>query len=183
MTPKRSLSDILHGDTRDRLASAWNSTEAAADFAPLPAGEYTAHVASGEFHTSRTNATPGYQLTFRIAEGEHTGRQLRHDVWLTEAALPMAKRDLGKLGVTTLEQLDKPLPLGIRCRLRVALRKSDDGAEYNAVRSFEVVGIDSPEPDAFAPDDEAEGDASFDPAQLEAAGQDGRDAYDPQRDG
>lgn len=119
-----------------------------------------------------------------MLEGEHEGRQFWNDVWLTEAALPMAKRDLGKLGVSALEQLEEPLPLGIRCKVKLTLRRDGDGTEYNKVRSFEVLGIDPPEPDAFAPADpdqpnkgdgesaevEADGDISFDPAQLEAEG-------------
>ncbi len=86
-----------------------------------------------------------------MLEGDHQGRQFWHDVWLTPAALPMAKRDLGKLGVTALEQLERPLPPGIRCKVKLALRKDDDGTEYNRVKRFEVVGIDAPEADAFAP--------------------------------
>jgi hypothetical protein len=70
---------------------------------------------------------------------------------LTPAALPLAKRDLSKLGVTSLEQLERPLPPGIRCRVKVVLRKADDGTEYNKVQSFAVVGIDTPTADAFAP--------------------------------
>ena len=81
------------------------------------------------------------------------GRQFWHDLWLTPAALPMTKRDLGKLGVTRLEQLEQPLPHGIRCKVKLARRRGDDGVEYNHVRSFEVVGIDKPEADAFAPGD------------------------------
>ncbi|HCD32042.1 MAG TPA: hypothetical protein DER01_06505 [Phycisphaerales bacterium] len=153
------LSDILNGGT-DSLHQQWQSTQAAGDFSPLPAGTYTTHVTAGELFTARSG-TPGYKLTFRILEGEHTGRQLWHDVWLTATALPMAKRDLGKLGVTSLEQLEMPLPLGIRCTVKVTLRREDDGAEYNRVQSFVVVGIDA-DPTAdndFAPDEpgQAEG--------------------------
>jgi len=74
-------------------------------------------------------------------------------LWLTPAALPMSKRDLGKLGVTSIEQLEQPLPAGIRCTVKLALRRSDDGGEYNRVRSFDVIGIDADptaDPD-FAP--------------------------------
>ena len=63
----------------------------------------------------------------------------------------MAKRDLGKLGVTSLDQLEQPLPSGIRCTVKLVLRRDDDGTEYNRVRRFDVVGIDEPERDAFAP--------------------------------
>lgn len=74
------------------------------------------------------------------------------DGW-TAAALPQTKRDLGKLGVTSLEQLETPLPKGIRCRVKLALRRDDDGNERNRVRTFEVVGIDKPTSDVFSPTD------------------------------
>jgi hypothetical protein len=121
----------------------------------LPAGEYVAHVIAGTLEASRTNATPGYKLTFRVLEPTaFAGRQFWHDCWLTPAALPQSKRDLGKLGVVSLEQLEAPLPRGIRCKVKLALRKDDDGNERNRLRSFEVVGIDPPEQDAFAPETE-----------------------------
>jgi len=104
--------------------------------------------------TGKTRGTPGAKLTFRVCEGEYTGRQFWHDIWLTEAALPMAKRDLAKLGVVSLDQLERPLPRGIRCLCKLVLRRGDDGAEFNKLRSFAVVGIDPPEADAFAPTDE-----------------------------
>lgn len=147
------LSDIL--GNRDSLAKAWVSTKAAEEFGPLPAGDYVAHVVSGELFPSRQNATPGYKLCFKVCEGEHAGRQFWHDVWLTDAALPMAKRDLGKLGISALEQLEQRLPQGIRCKVKLALRKDDTGAEHNRVRSFEMLGIDAPEVDPFAPVDDS----------------------------
>lgn len=181
---RRKLSDILNGGG-DSLRQAWDSTKAADDFAPLPAGTYVARIVSGELATAKSG-TPGYKLTFRVLEGEYDGRQFWHDIWLTAAALPMAKRDLGKLGISALEQLERPLPPGIRAKCKVALRKDDDGTEYNRVRSFDVLGIDPVDDADFAPanvpspfdggaagttrraDPEAEGDATFDPAQLEA---------------
>lgn len=151
---RKSLSDILFKDRQEELSRVWGETQAAEDFGePLPTGEYVARVVGGELFTSRTKNTAGYKLTFRILEGDHAGRQFWHDVWLTPAALPMAKRDLAKVGVTSLEQLERPLPPGIRCKVKLALRKDDDGTEYNRVRSFEVIGIDPPEQDAFAPID------------------------------
>ncbi|MEN6406361.1 MAG: DUF669 domain-containing protein [Thermoguttaceae bacterium] len=150
---RKSLSDILRADQR-RLQDAWNNTQAAEDFgAPLPAGEYLARIVSGELFNARTKGTGGYKLAFRVLEGDHRGRQFWHDIYLTEAALPMAKRDLAKLGVTRLEQLETPLPSGIRCKVKLALRKDDNGEEYNRVRTFEVIGIDPPEVDPFAPAD------------------------------
>lgn len=103
MVQRKSLSDILHQGDRENLSRVWGETKAADDFAPLPTGEYVARIVGGELSTSRTKGTPSYKLTFRVLEGEHQGRQFWHDVYLTPAALPMAKRDLGKVGVTALE--------------------------------------------------------------------------------
>ena len=147
----KTLSEILHEGERERLATSWQTTEAAEEFTPLPGNTYIARIIGGELTQSRTNATPGYKLTFKVLEGEHQDRQFWHDVWLTEPGLPMANRDLGKLGVKTMDQLDSPLPPGIRCKVKLVLRRDDDGTEYNRVRGFEVIGIDPPEHDAFAP--------------------------------
>jgi len=150
---RKSLSDILREGDRQNLSRVWGETQAAEDFAPLPSGEYVARIVGGELFTSKTKGTAGYKLAFRVVESDHQGRQFWHDVWLTPAALPMAKRDLAKLGVTALEQLERPLPPGIRCKVKLALRRDDDGTEQNRVRHFEVIGIDPPEQDAFAPAD------------------------------
>lgn len=147
------LSDILQSGQADAIRDAWDSTEAAGELAPLPTGEYQAHIIDGRLERSRTNATPGYKLTFCVCEGEYTGRQFWHDLWLTPAALPMTKRDLAKIGVASLSQLESPLPRGIRCLCKLVLRRGDDGAEFNKLRAFFVLGIDEPERDAFAPDD------------------------------
>jgi hypothetical protein len=150
--PRRRLTDILR-DGAGSLRDQWDATEAATDFVPLPAGTYTARVVSGELFSAKSG-TPGYKLAFRVLDGEHVGRQFWHDLWLTAAALPMTKRDLGKLGVTSVDQLEAPLPAGIRCMVKLALRRDDDGTEYNRVRGFDVLGIDADptaDPD-FAPD-------------------------------
>jgi hypothetical protein len=147
---RKRLSDILRQQDPSSLAKAWESSQAASERGPLPAGEYVCCLVGGELFNAR-GGTPGYKLKFEVLEGEHAGRCLWHDIWLTQAALPMAKRDLGKLGVTQVEQLDQPLPEGIVVRVKVALRTEDSGTRYNRVMRFEVVGIDPPKPDPFAP--------------------------------
>ena len=150
------LTDIIaSGSNQSNLQDAWNSTQAADDYGkPLPAGEYVARITQGNLKQSKANQTPGYSLTFEVIEPvEFKGRKFWHDCWLTPAAMPATKRDLGKLGVTSLEQLENPLPKYIRCKCKVAHRKEDNGTESNRLRSFDVLGIDVPEPDPFAPDD------------------------------
>ena len=153
MNPRKKLADILLNSERENLGRAWNSTKPADDLKPLPSGEYRCSVASGELCNSK-QGTPGYKLKLVVLQGEYTERVVWHDVWLSEAALPMAKRDLGKLGVTSLEQLERPLPEGIIVNAKVALRRGDDGTEFNRINRLDVVGIETPEPEPFAPSDE-----------------------------
>lgn len=145
------LSDILAQGSGDDLKKLFDDTEAVGEMAPLPPGDYVAHIVAGELETSRNKGTPGYKLTFKVVEAEHAGRKFWLDCWLTPAALPQTKRDLAKLGVTALEQLDRPLPRFIRCRCKLTLRRDDNGEERNRVKQFEVIGIDPPEADPFAP--------------------------------
>ncbi len=146
------LTDIVsNGSGDDHLKKLYEDTEAAGEIGPLPKGEYIAHIVSGELERSRTSGTPGYKLTFRVIEGNCTGRRFWLDCWLTPAALPQTKRDLTKLGIVKLEQLESPLPRFIRCKCKLALRQDDDGTERNRVTSFEVIRIDKPEDDPFAP--------------------------------
>ena len=149
------LSDILNGSGGD-FNDRWNSTEAAGEFGPVPRGEYVCHVTKGELESSRSKGTPGYKVEFVILDGEFKGQRLWLNCWLTPAALAQSKRDLGKLGIVSPEMMERPLPRGIRCNVTVVLRKDDDGIERNRVRSFEVIGIDEPEADPFAPSPNSE---------------------------
>lgn len=155
-TPRARLTDILRGNL-EALRDQWNATEAAADFTALPAGNYQCHVHSVELFNARTG-TPGVKVRFDVCEGEHAGRALFHDCWLTPAALPQSKRDLLKLGLDSLDKLESAMvPRDrIRCKVRVALRRDDDGTERNRVTRFDVVGVDEPERDPFAPADGAD---------------------------
>jgi hypothetical protein len=148
---RKSLSDILSGGSGDNINNLWNSTDAADEFRPLPPGKYVCHWVEGELTNSTKKGTPGYKLTFKVIEGEHTGRKLWHDIWLTPASMSMAKRDLSRLGITSPQQLEQPVPRWHRCLVTVVLRRDDDGTERNSVKTFEVTGKDEPEADPFAP--------------------------------
>ena len=145
------LSDILNTGNGRNIDELWNTTTAANDFAPLPRGTYICRLNSGKLRQARTG-TPEYVLAFKVLDGEHKGRLVWHSLYLTPAALPMTKRDLAKIGVTALEQLEHPVPKWLRCKVQVVLRRDDDGSERNRVRTFEALGIDVPEVDPFAPE-------------------------------
>jgi len=137
---RKSLVDVLNGGARDELARQFAEAEVAGDMLPLPRGDYRCRITDGELVTSK-GGTPGYALTFTVDDGEHKGRRLWHTAWLTPAALPMTKRDLAKLGVMSLDMLDRPLPAGIVCDVRVVVRADDDGVERNRVSRFDVVEV------------------------------------------
>ncbi len=161
MNDRKKLTDILHNGDRDSLTRAWQSTAAAAEFAPLPKGEYTFRVLAGELFTAKSG-TPGYKITLEVTEGEFQGRRAWADWWLTLAAMPMTKRDLAKLGIEALYQLERPLPPGILIRGKLVLRTDDDGNERNRLVRFDFIGIEPG--DAFEPpaDGPSGTDTSFD---------------------
>src|SRR4051794_19558486 len=122
MNPKKSLSDILSEAQRAALERAWADTRAADDLQPPPPGRYRCELEGGEFFQARTG-TPGFRLTFKVAEGSHAGRLITHDVWLTEKAAAIAKRDLGMIGITQVGELTRPIPVGNAVDVTVRLER------------------------------------------------------------
>jgi hypothetical protein len=154
--PRKKLSDILHaGADRENLSRLWETTAAAEERGPLPPGEYTFRIIAGDLFTAK-KGTPGYKLTLEVAEGDLEGRRAWCDFWLTPAALPMTKRDLAKIGLTDLRQLEQPLPPGILIRGKVILRRDDDGNESNRLVRFECIGTEPA--DAYEPPADDQGD-------------------------
>lgn len=154
-TNRKPLSDILPaaGGGGDDILDRFDTAEAAGDFAPLPKGVYVAVAVRGGLMTAKTG-TRGYEIEFRVVEGEHAGRRLWRRWWLTPDALAYTKRDLAKLGVDTKEKLARPLPPDrLVCKLTVVVRKDDDGTERNEVKAVEFVRVQQPEPDPYAPAD------------------------------
>jgi hypothetical protein len=155
MTERRKLSDILRGGSgadwlNNGNGDGWGDVQPAPERGPVPPGRYVARVAEGALFNAKKE-TPGYKLTFEILEGEHKGRLCWYDIWLTDKNKRNAVRDLMKLGIDAKPKLEQPLPRGIRCEIRVALRRSEQGDEFNEVKEFAVVGIDPPQLDTFAP--------------------------------
>lgn len=145
------LTDILAGN--GGFFNNWDQVKAAGDFGPLPPGTYVCHIAKSELSESRVKQTPCYTLTFRVIEGDFASRLLWHEIWLTESAKPQAKRDFDKLGITDPKnQLKQSLPPDcVRCRVKAVIHKDDNGNEQNKVKSFDVIGIDTPKADPFSP--------------------------------
>jgi hypothetical protein len=163
MSERKRLSDILQqASDREKLQHAWKMTEAAAEFEPLPKGEYTFRIIAGDLFTSK-RGTPGYKLTLEVTDGDYDGRRVWADFWLTPAALPMTKRDLAKIGIADLRQLEHPLPAVILIKGKLALRADEDGNQSNRLLRFHSLGIEPG--DAFEPKPEGAAAAQEDGGQ------------------
>jgi hypothetical protein len=95
----------------------------------------------GQLHRANSGSA-SYRLTFKVVTGPYTGRTIWHDCWLTDKALPMSKRDLAKVGITSAAQMEMPMPQKFRCKVHLALLRDDDGKERNRVKKFEVVAVE-----------------------------------------
>ncbi|WP_146456405.1 DUF669 domain-containing protein [Rubripirellula tenax] len=145
----KKLSEILREKNQATdVAKVWAATRH--NDGRLPSGEYVAEIVQGEAFES-SNATPGFRLTFEVVEGKHKGDRFWHSLWITDKAMPMTKRQLEKLNIAELKQLDDPLPVVFRCNVSLVLKVSDGGYESNEVKWFNVIGRTEPEPDPFAP--------------------------------
>lgn len=153
---------IVNGDggNLDNIFKDWDKVQSADDYGtPLAAGKYVCVWKKGELATSRTG-TASYKITFEVETGEHAGRKVWNDIWLTPKSRNIAKRDLEKLGITNpREQLSQPIPRWLRVAVWVGLQKDESGTERNTVTRFEVLEKFEPEADPFAPQDEPEADS------------------------
>jgi len=164
------LRDIVSGVAAD-FNKTWNETEASSGFDPLPPGVYRCLITDGRLFTSKTNATPGFKITFEVIDPPHAGRKVWHDVWLSSKALGIAKGELAKLGITSPDQLEQPLPPGLIADVLVIQRTDDDnGIVFNRVRSFKVVESGVPADD-YRPADDLDVEGSEGDDRHPAAGQ------------
>lgn len=152
-TNRKPLSDILPGGGAggDDVLDLFDRAEAADDLAPVPKGEYVAVAARGGLMTAKTG-TRGYEIEFRVIEGEYTGRRLWRRWWFTPASVGYSKRDLARLGIDSKVKLARPLPPDrLVCKLTVVVRVGDYGRHRNEVKAVEFVRLETPPTDPYAP--------------------------------
>jgi hypothetical protein len=152
MQERKRLSDILPQSERDNLARLWDSTKPADDLGLLPEGKYHCRIIDGTAFTAKTG-TRGFKITYEIVDGVHAGRWIWSEpMWFTPDAMAITRRELARIGIDRMEQLDHPIPRGILATVKLKVRRDEDGIERNRVTSFRVTGIEVGEPDPFAPD-------------------------------
>ncbi len=147
---RKTLNDNEPAAGGDELARLFDSTESAPDIGePVPAGTYACVVASGR-RDKNHNGTNRYAVCFSVADGPHVGYKLFRDFYLTPDAMAYSKRELGTLGITSGDQLSRPLPAGrICCDVIVTVWTLNDGRRRNEVKSFVVTNVLSEQPNPF----------------------------------
>jgi hypothetical protein len=103
---------------------------------PVKRGKYEARVFDLNFGMFGENETPGIRVCFKILQGDYAGRYLRKTVWLTDRASALASRDLGKLGITSADDINNPELKTYLFEIRVVVNEND----YNEVTGFKVIG-------------------------------------------
>lgn len=156
---RKPLAGILPGNSLiEDIFDRFETAEAADEFGPLPKGTYLAVAISVEMSEAKTG-NKGYKIGFRVTEGDHLNRRLWRTWYFTDSAMAYTKRDLAKFGITGKAQLQQAFPRDrFVCKLFVTERKLDDGTKANEIKSFEIVRVQEPEVNPFAPQEtESEG--------------------------
>jgi hypothetical protein len=134
------------GPADDAVFRQFQEAEAAPAGA-LPAGTYPCVCTDGRFARSKIKGTPSYKLKFEVADGQHKGRLVWHDCYLTAAAVRHSKGILTAFGVMDVA---KPLDGRFACLVTVRPRVADDGSEHTEVKAIRV--LKRLEPFAFEED-------------------------------
>jgi hypothetical protein len=108
--------------------------------ADLPPGTYTGTLIASRIVRSLRTKNVGVMLLWEIPRQVRAKRVWR-TLWLSPAALPRTKRELARLGVRTLADLDNDPPVrpGALCRLVIAGKTSSDGCYESRIVSWEVL--------------------------------------------
>lgn len=156
------FNSALGASTNGKPASglaAFDSAQAAPEFAPIPPGVYSAKILRGEFCATKAGAE-AYRLRFEITDGEQRGKTVIRTWTFGEKALPYSKRDLAPFGLTTMAQLLSPFPEAGRefhVRLVVALQRGDDGVARNDIKRIDLLRVVESPAARFALPQETEG--------------------------
>lgn len=104
----------------------------------LPAGVYAVELTRGGLGKSKSGKDR-YELRARVGDGEHVGRTLFDDFYLTPSAWWKSGPLLKKLGITSPEQCRRDLPTGLLARVRLTIEEHD-GTRRNKIADITLIG-------------------------------------------
>ena len=134
----------------DALKAAWDAATSVDDRKPVKPGTYIATVSETRQRTT-SKGNLSCEIPFTVEGGEHAERRILHWITITPKTMPFARPDLGRLGITRLDQIGSALPSRLRCKIDVTVTRNDDGREWNRISRFTVLGADKPEANPCAP--------------------------------
>ena len=149
----KNFSGIGGNGNRDDFGDAFDAFDNAPieSTEPIPVGRYEVDVLRGELKRAKSG-TPLYRLSLAVRDGEHVGRKLWRDYFFTPAAASISKRELARMEITTREQMQTPLPLGLIALAVVGIEQDElTGEQRNVVKNLTKLRIDPPAADPFAP--------------------------------
>lgn len=149
----KNFSGIGGNGNRDDFGDAFDAFDNAPiePTQPIPPGKYEVEVLRSEIKRAKTG-TPLYRLSLAVRDGEHAGRKLWKDFFLTENSAGRSRRELAQLGITTSAQMREPLPVGFIALAVVGVENDDRTGELrNIVVNLTKLRIDPPAADPFAP--------------------------------
>lgn len=111
-------------------------------------GTYTGTLVMSCIVRSVNTKNIGVALYWDIHYDTYIKRRVWRTLWLSQAALPYTKRELRRLGVRTLADLDNdpPVPLGAICRLVIAEVEDPGGCREHRIVRWQVLSDENNEP-------------------------------------
>lgn len=108
------------------------------DFTPIPDGIYSVVVAAAEERTS-SKGTPGISLRLCVSGGEHAGRVIFDNLWVTERAMGRVLYVLRCMGITPpkgTSELTAEALVGRTATVDVASETGQDGRVWPRVKDW-----------------------------------------------
>lgn len=132
-------------------ASADNAPEIQNDFAPLPAGWYTATISSAELTTTKAGTGEYIKIRYDITGPSHQGRVVFDNVNIRNpnpVAEKIGREDLERLrlaiGISALSDTDQLI--GGNVDIKLTVKKSEEWGESNEVKGIKAGGGGSAAP-------------------------------------
>ena len=152
---RKSLADILMNSERDRLERSWSTAKAADDLKPIPAGEYRCRDRQRRVVHVEVAARPATSSRSKCSTASTPGGGSGTMSGSREAALAMAKRDLGEARHRAASSnWSGPFPKASSSRRRSRSVATTTARNSTGSSGSMSSAVEPPSPEPFAPTDD-----------------------------